>query len=170
MAIMGNDGKIHEIAYIKFKPKTSLFERLDEFISFFEKYSAFPITNISIEEPLKKFAGKFSSADTIQKLTQMNSMVSGYLYKKLNMEPVYFNVQQARKLAFPDLVIPKTFPNKKYLIWDACMKLYPQVNWAYSEKTGKLLDENFDMADAITVGIAFLTDGINKKIQNAEIE
>jgi hypothetical protein len=165
VAILAKDGKVHEISYIKFKPKTSLFEKLDEFIKFFEKYSAFPFENIVIEEPLKRFAGKFSSADTIQKLTQMNSLISGFLYKKLNIEPVYFNVQQARKLAFPELIIPKTFPNKKYLIWEACLKMFPTINWLYSSKNGKLLDENFDMADAITVGLAFLTDNINKKIR-----
>ena len=43
--------------------------------------------------------------------------------------------------------------------------MFPTINWLYSSKNGKLLDENFDMADAITVGLAFLTDNINKKIR-----
>lgn len=152
-----NDYKFLEISYLKFKKGTDLFIKLDEFIEYFEsKYGALPIESIGIEEPLKAFKGKFSSADTIQKLTQINAMISGWLYNRLGVKPEYYNVNAARKLVFPNLVIPQSYPNKKYLIWEAVMKLEPTINWVYSPKTHKLIDENFDMADSYVVGIAHI--------------
>jgi len=165
IAIFGEDYKLHELSYVKFGKEKTLFQKLDEFITHFEKYSKLTFTSISIEEPLKKFAGKFSNADTIQRLTQMNSMISGYLYRKFNLEPNYYNVQTARKKAFKDLEIPKSHPNKKYLVWECVMKAEPTLNWIYS-RTGKLTDENFDMCDAYVVGMAHIVTSIHTKKQS----
>lgn len=155
VALFFEDYKCHELSYIKFKPGTNLFIKLDEFMKYYEeKFGDITISHIHIEEPLKKFKGKFSNADTIQKLTQMNAMISGYLYKKYNIEPLYFNVNTARSIVFPELKIPQSHPNKKYLIWEAVMKVEPTINWKYSPRTHKLMDENFDMCDAWVVGMA----------------
>lgn len=170
ISIFDEEYKLHELSYVQFGKKLSLFEKLDEFINHFEKYSNLKFTAISIEEPLMKFAGKFSNAQTIQKLTQMNAMISGYLYRNFNIEPFYYNVQSARKLAFPNLSIPQSHPNKKYLIWEAVMKLEPHLNWKYT-KTGKLDDTNFDMTDAFVVGMAHIVSTIKQKsINKKQIE
>ena len=116
-------------------------------------YIKMPIKFIAIEEPLKKFKGKFSNADTIQKLTIMNALISGYLYRELKIEPEYYNVNSARKIVFPNLIIPQSAPNKKYLIWNAVMKLEPQINWEYSKRTHKLKTENFDMSDSYIISM-----------------
>jgi len=170
ISIFDENYKLHEISYLKFGKERTLFQKLNDFIEHFQKYSELEFTSIAIEEPLKKFAGKFSNADTIQRLTQMNSMISGYLYIKLNMEPKYYNVQSARKKAFPNLEIPKSHPNKKYLIWEAVMKAEPTLNWIYG-RTGKLVDENFDMCDAYVVGMAHIVSNIEEKsrIKEAQI-
>ena len=153
--------KLHELSHIKFKQKNDLFERFSEFLVFFkENYDSVNITEISIEEPLKKFKGKFSNADTIQKLTQMNSMISGFLYQKTGLKPNYYNVQSARKIVFPELKIPREHPNKKLLIWEAVNKAEPKVIWKYSKTTHRLVDENFDMADAWVVGMAHVCSKI----------
>ncbi len=156
--------KLLEMSFIKFGKHLSMFQKLDEFIRHFEKYSELKVTDISIEMPLQKFAGKFSNAGTIQKLTQMNAMISGFLYKKFGIEPTYYNVLSARKIAFPDLVIPQSHPRKKYLIWEAVMKEEPTLNWIYT-KTGKLADFNFDMTDAFVVGKAHILTQIQQKSQ-----
>ncbi len=161
-----DDYKLHELSYIKFKQTTNLFEKFDEFVEFYKSYENLPITDISIEEPLKKFKGKFSNADVIQKLTQMNAMISVYLYQKTKLQPSYYNVLSARKTVFPELVIPASHPNKKHLIWEAVDKAEPKVIWKYSKKTHKLNDENFDMADAWVVGMAHI---INSKIYSKSI-
>ncbi len=155
---------LQELCYLKFKVGTNLFVKLNEFVEFFEKkFKNSEITNIHIEEPLKKFKGKFSNADTIQKLTQINAMISGYLYNKLKIEPVYFNVQTARSIVFPELSIPKSHPNKKHLIWEAVMKVEPKITWLYSNKTHALKDVNFDMCDAWVAGMAGIIMIINQK-------
>lgn len=164
VALFGEDYKCHELSYIKFKQGTNLFVKLDEFINFFEnKFSSVKIINIHIEEPLKKFKGKFSNADTIQKLTQINAMISAYLYRKYNIEPQYFNVVTARSIVFPELKIPQKHPNKKYLIWESVMKAEPTINWKYSARTHKLMDENFDMCDAWVAGMAGIITLIKQK-------
>jgi len=155
--------KLHELSYKKFTPKLTLFEKLDQFVEFYKDYENLSITEISIEEPLKRFKGRFSNADTIQKLTQMNSMISLFLYQKTGIQPTYYNVLAARSMVFPELKIPQSHPNKKYLIWEAVDKAEPKVIWKYSKTTHKLIDENFDMADAWVVGMAHVLSRINSK-------
>lgn len=163
IAIFDDNYKLHELSFFKFDKKRTMFEKLNDFIEHLEKYSELEFKSIAIEEPLKKFAGKFSNADTIQKLTQMNAMISGYLFVKFGVEPNYYNVQSARKYAFPNLSIPQSHPNKKNLIWEAVMKAEPTLNWVYG-KTGKLIDGTYDMCDAYVVGMAHIVSSI--KIKN----
>tara|TARA_R110000868_G_C10971024_1_gene769924 strand:- start:9334 stop:9906 length:573 start_codon:yes stop_codon:yes gene_type:complete len=161
ISLFDRENKICSLEYIKFKEKTTLFERLDDFIKYMDTLSSalglenseHKIEHISIEEPLKKFKGRFSNADTIQKLTFMNAMISGYLYRKFGTVPRYYNVNTARKTAFPDLKIPQSAPNKKYIIWENVVEREPQINWKYSKRTHKLMKENFDMSDAYVCGL-----------------
>lgn len=164
IAIFDNDYKLHELTWVKFNQKEkSLFKKLDFFIEFMEKYKHINFTDIAIETELLKFAGKFSNAETINKLARMNAIISGFLYKKYKIEPTYYNVQTARKLAFPNLIIPQSHPSKKNLIWEAVMKAEPQINWRYG-KTGKLVDGSLDAADAYVIGMAHIVSSI--KIKN----
>lgn len=169
ISLFDSEDKVCSLEYIKFKEKTTLFERLDDFIKYIDELSDTlklkeedgGLKHISIEEPLKKFKGKFSNADTIQKLTFMNAMISGFLYKKFSIEPRYYNVNTARKTVFPDLTIPQSAPNKKYIIWEKVVEKEPQINWKYSTRTHKLMKENFDMSDAYICGMC---DIVNRKI------
>jgi len=174
ISLFNNEDKVCSLEYIKFKNKTTLFERLDDFVDYINKLSDAlnlsegenKLKHISIEEPLKKFKGRFSNADTIQKLTFMNAMISGYLYKKFKVEPRYYNVNTARKTVFPNLTIPQSAPNKKYLIWEKVVEREPQINWKYSKRTHKLMKENFDMSDAYICG---LCDIVTRKITEKNI-
>jgi len=165
IAIFDMNYKLYELSYVKFKSgNTNLFNKLDVFISTFEeKWGTLKFENVFIEEPLKKFKGKFSNADTIQKLTQMNAMISGYLYRKYKVQPLYFNVNNARSTVFPNLVIPRSHPNKKSLVWNAVMEAEPKVNWKYSPKTHDLMDVNLDMADAWVTAMAGIVMLIKQK-------
>ena len=128
VCVFDNNHKLHELTWVKFNVKEkNLFKKLDYFIEFMEKYKHITFTELAIESELLRFAGKFSNAETLNKLARMNALISGYLYKKHNIEPVYYNVQTARKLAFPLLVIPQSHPSKKTLIWEAVMKAEPTI-------------------------------------------
>lgn len=157
LAIFDDNEKLMSLNFIKLKGD-SLFQKYDEFVNFMEEnqFHKFLIKEVVVEEPLKAFKGKFTNAETIQKLSQMNSMISLWCYKNYETEPVYYNVQTARKQAFPDLKLPQKEANKKYKIWEKVVEKEPQINWIYSKRTAQLSKENFDMADAYTVGLCHI--------------
>jgi len=145
-----------ELNDVKFRSKLSLFEKRLEFkkqIKFLENSN---IKYIVIEEPLKKFKGKYSNADTIALLNFFNGMISGTVHEMFGIEPIYFNVNTARKTAFPDFKPLKDSSSNKHAIWELIRKREPHIVWKYGIKSAKLLPENFDMCDAATIGIAFI--------------
>ncbi len=155
-SVFDENGKLMELNCVKFNSSTSKFERLEEFKKTTEYLKKFSIKYIAIEEPLKKFAGKFSSADTIALLNFFNGMISSYLYIEYGIEPFYFNVNNARSLAFPGLKIEREGNSMKHAIWNKVMSLEPLINWRYGPKSRKLLDENYDMSDSYVIGLAML--------------
>lgn len=155
-SLMDEDGKLIELSCIKFRDKLTKFEKLDEFKKATEYLKKFPITFIAIEEPLKKFMGKYSSADTIALLNFFNGMISSYIYSEFKMEPIYFNVNNARKIAFPTLKLARDGASIKHQIWKNVMELEPLVDWKYGPRSRKLLDENYDMSDSYVISLAML--------------
>ena len=169
-------GELIEIDCIKFNSKLDLFERLDLFKKKLEYLNGQDLKRIAIEEPLVKFKGKFSNANTIAKLNFFNGMISGHLATQFQITPTHYNVLTARSLAFPkekksSSKIVKAVDkesdddkNIKQTIWQKVMEREPQINWRYSKVTGKLMDENFDMADSYVVGLADIsTLGVEEK-------
>ena len=155
-SLFNEDGKLIELNCVKFRDKLTKFEKLEEFKKATAYFKNLPIKYIAIEEPLKKFAGKFSSADTIAILNFFNGMISSYLYLDYGIEPMYFNVNNARKLAFPGLKVEREGNSIKHEIWNKVKDLEPLVNWKYGPKSRKLLDENYDMSDSYVIGICML--------------
>lgn len=156
--LFGDDGKLLKMSHSKFNSTQSKFERLQKFISELklEGILSANVDMIAIEEPLKKFKGKFSSAETIAVLNHFNGMVSSFLYTTFNIEPVYYNVNSIRSTAFPGLKVIKEEGSVKHEVWRKVMELEPQINWKYSTKTRKLMDENYDMSDAYACGVCHL--------------
>lgn len=186
-SLFSEKGKLIELNCVKFNSDLTKFEKLEEFKKATAYLKSFPIKFIAIEEPLKKFMGKFSSAETIALLNFFNGMVSAHVYSEFGIEPIYFNVNTARKLAFPPVVKDKKSVKKeeeeevdnslevldesekkgkgkddkvsiKHIIWTKVMEMEPLINWRYGPRSRKLLDENFDMADSYVISLAmFIT-------------
>ncbi len=152
-----DNGKLLEMNYVKFKKDYTLFEKLDQFTEEIKHYKQAEITKIIIEEPLKKFKGKFSNASTIATLNFFNGMISSYLYTIFRIEPVYYNVNTARSLVFPGVKLGADGAKAKHSVWRGVMELEPQINWKYN-KTGKLADEAYDMSDSYVVGLSYFLD------------
>ena len=152
--VFSNEGKLLKMSCVKFNSKQTKFERLEKFIAEMkqEGVDKMPIETIAIEEALKKFKGKFSSADTIAILNHFNGMISSWVYTNFNSEPAYYNVNNARSTVFPGLKVAKDEGSIKHEVWKKVMELEPQINWRYSTRTRKLMDENYDQADAYVVG------------------
>jgi hypothetical protein len=151
-----NGEKLMELNYIKFKTKLSVFEKLLEFkkkIGFLKEND---IQHIVIEEPLKKFAGKFSSASTIAILNFFNGMISASVYEMFGVEPIHYNVNTARKTAFPLYKAKKKSSENKHQVWTLVRDKEPHIVWKYGVRSHKLSIENFDMADAYTIGLAHI--------------
>lgn len=174
-SIFDMDGKLIELNCVKFRDKLTLFEKLEEFKKSTEHFKNLDIKFIAIEEPLKKFMGKFSSASTIALLNFFNGMISAYIYSEFGIEPIYFNVNNARSIVFPkakkvsykksaldsEEELEPTLEQEekgsvKHEIWKKVMELEPLINWRYGPKSRKLLDENYDMADSYVISLAML--------------
>lgn len=155
-SVFYEDGKLAEANFVKFNSKHSKFEKLNFFKDSTKHIILLPIKNIVIEEPLKRFAGKFSSADTLAVLNFFNGLISSYLYGIFNIEPIYYNVRSIRATVFPNLKIEEKGGNsKKHAVWESVMNMYPNIEWRYGLKSRKLLEENYDIADSIAVGLYF---------------
>ena len=114
------------------------------------------INFIAIEEPLQKFEGKYSSAHTISILNFFNGMISSFLYSHFKIEPIYYNVNNARKVALPNVKLLRDGASTKHQIWEEVVKMEPQINWKYGIKSRTLLEENYDMADSYIIGRCFI--------------
>lgn len=148
--------KLMELNYVKFRAKLSIFEKLSEFkkqISFLKDND---IQYIVIEEPLKKFAGKYSSASTISILNFFNGMVSASVYEMFGVEPIHYNVNTARKTAFPQYKAGQKSNENKHKIWTLVREREPHIVWKWGPKSSKLVDENYDMCDAYTIGLCHI--------------
>lgn len=163
-SLFSENGDLLKIGCVKMHPKQTLFEKLIYFEETLGEITKMPISHIAIEEPLKKFAGKFSSAQTIALLNFFNGMISGLCYKIWGKEPVYYNVNTARKIAYPNVNFGRKSSEAKTQVWEEVAKLEPHLNWRYGPKSRKLMDENFDMSDAYTQGLCHL---ITLEKQNA---
>lgn len=156
-ALFSEDGdKLLELNYIKFRTKLTLFEKLKEFKKQMKFLEDSNIQHIVIEEPLKKFAGKFSSAGTIAVLNRFNGMISASVYETFDIEPIYYNVNTARKTAFPDYKAKKQSSENKHQIWSLVREKEPHIVWKYGPRSAKLVVENYDMCDAYTIGLCHI--------------
>lgn len=155
-SVFNEKNTLMELDYIKFDSKKNLFEKFDEFKKKISHLLKFEITAIAIEEPLQKFQGKFSSAHTISILNFFNGMISSFLYNHFKIEPIYYNVNNARSVVLPGFKIKKDGASTKHQIWEKVVEMEPQINWKYGIKSRKLLEENYDMADSYIIGRCFI--------------
>lgn len=164
-AIFSDEGSIKELNYLKFREGLNLFEKFKEFKEKTQYFQLLGIDRIAIEEPVKKFEGKFSNADTISKLNIFNGMISACVYTDLGLIPTYHNVKTARATLFPGLQSKNEKGTIKHLIWERVMQMEPKLNWVYN-RNGKLITENYDMADAYVIGMAHLKLEIDQRNNN----
>ena len=87
--------------YINLKKEKSIFTKSNiaknRLTEYKEKYMFEEACLISIEEAFQSFSKGFSSAKTLSKLNRFNGIVSYLVFETFNIEPVYINVNSARK-------------------------------------------------------------------------
>lgn len=148
-----NTKEIHLVEFINLKKEKDLLLKA----LLFKDYAAenlmnIGITSIAIEEPLVMYQPGFSRAQILSKLSMFNGMVSTMCLMIFDIKPVYYNVNTARKTALPGLKFHVGDDRKKRVL-DSISELYPDIKWVYGTRSGKLLTENYDMADSIVISL-----------------
>ena len=95
------DGHLVKLDNINLKKTKSIFGKAEVVKHRFIEYkNNLKFTNklkISIEEAFQSFSAGFSSAKTLSQLNRFNGIVSYLVYDIFSMEPLYINVNSARK-------------------------------------------------------------------------
>lgn len=181
VCFLKNDGEIYHCSYIltetskkskaknpkKIKPKEldfkDMFDKIDYIITYFKKFhilnpNAPKVTKIHIEEPLSKFTPGKSTAETIQKLSQINYAISYELYKMYDLKPEYHHPSTVRKNV--GLKIPKG-SDTKALVFEYAQKLFPK----FKDMIPAGLPQKHpwvDVADAVLIAYSAYHAPINK--------
>ncbi len=182
--INGNKGDLkllhHVTPKVKPLPKSKieiLFSKAEIFENeFLKKYANFNITNVVIEEALLQSNNIY----TVGTLIRFNTLISKCIYDTLGVVPEFISSYDARKYAFPELMVIRKFKkdgtpltekaiaknepvlfgeypfdvDKKYVLWEKVSELEPQITWFFDKKN-KLKKETFDMSDAYVCGLAW---------------
>ncbi len=157
--LLSDSGEILDIGYIDLSRKLGLFEKAREVeYKIYNLSKAHTIQKVFIEENLQSFRSGFSSAQTISTLSKFNGIVSFICFKVFESEPIFFNVNSARKILGIKLVRKKDggLPTKEQLReWAE-----KNVNYKWPVKTLKsgprkgltVVDpKSYDMIDAYIV-------------------
>lgn len=166
VCLLDNSGAISLLSNIDLRKIEGTWEKADAVSAEMHNianFSAQPITNIFIEQNLSKFRPGFSSASTLITLARFNGIVSYIAYKKFNLEPVYINVNEARKIVGVKIDKKDKIKSTKEKIFEQVQPMIPLAKWQYKTiKAGakkgniRLDDTSYDMADAWIVARAGL--------------
>jgi Holliday junction resolvasome RuvABC endonuclease subunit len=146
-----NNNEIKALFYVSLKKEKGLINKIKVLKRELDKYSDM-VGQVAIEEPLVMFKEGFSRAQILSMLSQFNGMAQFLTFLLYNVTPMMYNVNSARKLAFPTLKFPKG-SKRKELVQQAVAEAYPDVEWPL-KRTGRLKDECFDMSDAMVIALA----------------
>jgi len=145
--------RLKSLEFLNLKREKNLFAKALDFKDHISKYKNLGVTEIAIEEPLVMYKPGASRAQILSKLSMFNGMIAVICFMVFGVEPVYYNVNHARKLAFPDLKFQKG-EDRKMTVWAQVAEAFPGVEWLYGPRSGKLVKTNFDMADAAVIALA----------------
>jgi|TARA_Y100000310_G_scaffold114582_1_gene113064 hypothetical protein len=92
-----NDGKF-TMGFIDLSKEKSTFKKAGIVREKISELNIFnDITHVFIEENLQSFRSGFSSANTLSKLARFNGIVSYICFDEFSIEPIFLNVNSARK-------------------------------------------------------------------------
>lgn len=120
------------------------------------------IERVVIEDSLKSFATRRSSASTLILLSKMNGIVSFYIEKILNCNIKHVNASTARK-AVLGKSYDRSFDSVKEFVLDGLRNKYEDDillnNLPRMKRKDKLAGEAYDICDAIILGLFELKNG-----------
>lgn len=143
-----NKIKLYKYGYIKPLEKENLFFTLSKTIEqVIDILIKFKVKEVAIED-IMSYMPKKSSANTIIKLAVFNRSIGLAIYEKLNIMPHFYNVLSIRH----GLKINTKLPDKLEMPNLVERILQFELKKEF-KKNGKIKDEYYDQADAISCGI-----------------
>jgi len=185
IACFSESGSLEEVTHISPKKtkqidkREDMYEKVRSVVSFLISFTKNKeVSKIVIEEPLKNSA----NPNVASKLNFFGGMLYQALKEAFIGSIDYIDINESRQLGVPEILgdngkmyskIPKVIEGvkiseyRKLITLFYISKRFPEVVWPMSANL--LIDKkNFDRADAITLGLAFLVK--NKIIENQKIQ
>ena len=149
---------LRHLDFINLEKDKNIFEKAEKFKNYLINLkSRLKITQVGVEENLQAFRPGLSSAKTIVTLARFNGICSYIAQEVLGQEPIFVNVNSARK-NLGVKIDRKSSKNTKEQILDFVSVLEPKTTWPTRiMKSGPrrgsvvLLKECYDMADAYVI-------------------
>lgn len=144
---------------IEFKGCTTFWQKCDKIkVQLDQLHKQNPtIEGFFIEEPMKRFAEGFSSAETISILQRFNGIVCYLVRETWKIDPTYINVSSARK-AIGVKVTTKAKAggrNAKQQTFDHLMSSdLNHITWPTKKRSTNLVDWSKDVVDAYVIARA----------------
>lgn len=170
ISLFDNNGDLIKVEHLVLKPDKDvlpehrIFAKANMFEAFIQKFKEYEVTKIFIEEPLVMS----NNINTSNLLMKFNGICSYILLNHLLVIPDYISVHNIRVALCPELIrteikkgvqknvlsFPKDIKGKEY-IFTKIQTIYKDIDWV-KDKKGQLSKFNYDMSDAIAVGLAGL--------------
>lgn len=131
-ALIDPDTKeLKKLFYVNLTKEKGLLNKIKALKVELQKYEGM-VSHVAIEEPLVMFKEGFSRAQVLSLLSQFNGMCQLLAFLLYNCDPVMYNVNSARKLAYPTLKFPSG-SKRKELVQEASAEAYPEVDSSNEE-------------------------------------
>lgn len=159
IVFLDNFGKRLKLDHIDFKGCETFWDKADRLRDRFRDFSyEFPIiSNFYIEEPMKRFAQGFSSAEVISMLQRFNGIACFLARDVWHLDPVYINVASARKMAGIKVTTKAKAGGRdvKTQTFDHMMQSdLADVVWPTKLRSDKVVDWAKDVVDAYVIAKA----------------
>ena len=164
-SILSSDGSLVDIGYIRLGSYETTYRKAAAVKNTLLKIATIHnIESIYIEQNLQAFRSGFSSAKTIDKLARFNGIISYISHEVFKIDPVFLNVNSARKSLGISLIRKKDggSPTKEQVLKWVTGEILDQ-DYSWPKKTLKsgprkgleiLIPECYDMADAYVMARA----------------
>ena len=161
------DGVLIHHEAILFKGCNTFWEKCDVVDNRLKELSILhKIDTFFIEEPMKRFAEGFSSAETLSILQRFNGITSYVVREHFNVDPTYVNVSSARKAAGVKVTTKAKAGgrNAKQQTFDHIMKHdLSHISWPKKQRSENIVDWARDIVDAFVVAKGGMM--LNKNLQ-----
>lgn len=157
ICVLGKNS-LEKIDFLNLEKSKNIFEKSERFKNYLlEIKKDYDITMIGVEENLQAFRPGLSSAKTIVTLARFNGICSYISQEILEREPIFVNVNSARK-TLGIKIDRKSSKNTKEQILEFVSALEPSIEWPTKVLKGGprrgsvvLQKECYDMADAYVI-------------------